>query len=44
MLHSLENIGDTPLMFTTVEFLDGTNAALPLPDSVRLTPPQSAAA
>lgn len=39
MLHSVENIGDTDLRFTTVEFLDGTNPALPIPDSVRLTPP-----
>lgn len=36
MLHSVENIGETPLIFTTVEFLDGTNEALPIPDSVRL--------
>ncbi|MBD3678490.1 MAG: hypothetical protein HUJ27_08820 [Rhodobacteraceae bacterium] len=36
MLHSLENIGETQLFFTTVEFLDGTNPPLPVPDSVRL--------
>jgi beta-alanine degradation protein BauB len=37
MLHSVENIGDTDLVFTTVEFLDGTNPALDIPDSARLT-------
>ncbi|WP_221181417.1 hypothetical protein [Histidinibacterium lentulum] len=36
MAHSLENIGDTPLAFTTVEFLDGENPALEVPASVRL--------
>ena len=36
MLHSLENIGDTELVFTTVEFLDGTNEPLPIPDELRL--------
>ncbi len=27
-MHDLENIGDTPLMFTTVEFLNSPNPAL----------------
>ncbi|MFK7876699.1 MAG: hypothetical protein AB8B71_13115 [Paracoccaceae bacterium] len=36
MLHALENIGDTELAFTTVEFLDGTNPPLDIPDHVRL--------
>ena len=36
MLHSVENVGDTDLLFTTVEFLDSANAALPVPDGVRL--------
>lgn len=36
MLHSLENIGQTELRYTTVEFLDATNPALPIPDSLRL--------
>ena len=36
MVHSVENIGDTELVFTTVEFLDSPNAALPVPDGVRL--------
>ena len=36
MLHSVENIGDTTLVFTTVEFLDGPNRPLDVPDNVRL--------
>ena len=36
MLHSVENIGDEPLLFTTVEFKKSANAPLPVPDSVRL--------
>jgi hypothetical protein len=44
MLHSVENIGDTDLLFTTVEFLDGPNAALPIPDSMRLAVPKTEAA
>jgi hypothetical protein len=36
MLHSVENISDTDLLFTTVEFLDSANAPLPVPDGVRL--------
>ena len=36
MVHSVENIGNTELVFTTVEFLDSPNAALPVPDAVRL--------
>jgi quercetin dioxygenase-like cupin family protein len=34
-LHDLENIGDTELIFTTVEFLDSANPPLELPDDVR---------
>ena len=34
-VHDLENIGDTELIFTTVEFLDSANAPLPVPDRVR---------
>ena len=43
-MHDLENIGDAELVFTTVEFLDSANAALPIPDSVRadLNRPQAA--
>ncbi len=43
MLHSVQNIGDTELLFTTVEFLDGTNQALPIPDELRLKEPAIAA-
>lgn len=39
MLHSLENIGDTALEFTTVEFIDGPNDPLDVPDTVRLAVP-----
>ena len=34
--HDLENVGETELLFTTVEFLSGANRALPIPDSVRV--------
>lgn len=36
MVHSIENIGDTDLLFTTVEFKQSANEPLPVPDSVRL--------
>ncbi|MFO7297579.1 MAG: hypothetical protein DIU57_004025 [Pseudomonadota bacterium] len=36
MVHSVENIGDTDLLFTTVEFKQSANEPLPIPDSVRL--------
>lgn len=35
MVHDLENIGVTRLVFTTVEFLDSANPPLLIPDSVR---------
>jgi beta-alanine degradation protein BauB len=35
MIHDLENIGDTVLAYTTVEFLDGANPPLPIPDTAR---------
>jgi hypothetical protein len=35
MVHDLENIGSTDLVFTTVEFLDSPNAPLAIPDTVR---------
>jgi uncharacterized cupin superfamily protein len=35
MTHDLANIGDTELIFTTVEFLDSANAPLALPAAVR---------
>jgi hypothetical protein len=36
MIHAVENLGDTELLFTTVEFLDSANAPLPVPDAIRL--------
>jgi beta-alanine degradation protein BauB len=36
LVHSVENIGASDLLFTTVEFKDSANAALPVPDEVRL--------
>ncbi|WP_374625422.1 hypothetical protein [Devosia sp.] len=36
MCHCVQNIGDTELLFATVEFLNGPNAALPVPNSVRM--------
>jgi hypothetical protein len=42
-VHSVENTGDTDLLFTTVEFLTGANKPLRVPDSVRLkVPPEQA--
>lgn len=38
MIHDLENIGDTELIFTTVEFIDSANKPLPVPDDARLRP------
>jgi beta-alanine degradation protein BauB len=35
-VHDLENIGDSELIFTTVEFLDSANRPLPVPDTVRV--------
>ncbi len=35
MTHDLANIGDTDLIFTTVEFLDSANPPLALPEAVR---------
>jgi len=34
-VHDLENIGDTDLIFVTVEFLDSANKPMPLPQTVR---------
>ena len=36
MVHSVETIGTSDLLFTTVEFKDSANAPLPVPDEVRL--------
>jgi len=34
--HAIKNIGDTELLFTTVEFKDSPNEPMAVPDSVRL--------
>lgn len=34
-IHDLENVGDTDLVFTTVEFLQSANAPMAVPDAVR---------
>jgi hypothetical protein len=36
LLHAVENIGTTDLVFTTVEFKQSPNAPLPVPEGVRL--------
>ena len=36
LVHSVENIGDTDLLFTTVEYKQSANQPLPVPDEVRL--------
>ncbi len=35
MIHDLENVGETELVFTTVEFMDGENAPLPISTRAR---------
>jgi hypothetical protein len=35
-VHDLENLGDTEMIFNTVEFLDSANRPLSVPESVRL--------
>ena len=35
-VHDLENLGDQEMIFNTIEFLDSANAALAVPDGVRL--------
>jgi len=34
-VHDLENIGDTDLIFTTVEFLESPNKPMPIPNAAR---------
>lgn len=41
-VHSVENIGQSDLLFTTVEFLDSANKALPIPEGVRQQKPRAA--
>lgn len=42
LLHAVENIGTTDLLFTTVEFKQSANPPLPVPDAVRLKEPMAA--
>jgi hypothetical protein len=42
LLHAVENIGSTDLLFTTVEFLDSANEPLPVADEMRLRLPEAA--
>jgi beta-alanine degradation protein BauB len=37
-VHDLENIGDSELIFTTVEFLDSANPPLPVPAKTAVDP------
>jgi hypothetical protein len=41
-VHDLENLGDSEMIFNTIEFLDSANEPLPIPDSVRLVAPKAA--
>jgi beta-alanine degradation protein BauB len=41
-VHDLENLGDTEMIFNTIEFVDSANKPLPIPDRVRLSPPKAA--
>jgi quercetin dioxygenase-like cupin family protein len=43
MTHDLANVGDTELLFTTVEFLDSANPPLALPPAVRAEADRGAA-
>jgi hypothetical protein len=42
LLHCVENIGKTDLLFTTVEYKQSANAPLPVPEEVRLKVPAAA--
>ena len=42
LVHAVENIGKTDLLFTTVEYKQSANAPLPIPDGVRLKVPAAA--
>ncbi len=35
-VHAIENVGKTDLIFVTVEFLQGDNSPIPLPETARL--------
>ena len=43
-VHAIENVGDTELIFVTVEFLPGDNPPIPLADDVKLEHRRSSAA
>ena len=43
-VHAIENVGDTELIFVTVEFLPGDNQPIPLADDVKLEHRRSSAA
>lgn len=43
MYHDLENVGDTELVFTTVEFLESANTPIKVPDDVRADSSRKAA-
>lgn len=40
-VHAIENVGDTELTFVTVEFLQGDNPPIAIPESARLQAPGS---
>ena len=42
LLHAVENVGKTDLLFTTVEYKQSANAPLEVPDGVRLQVPAAA--
>lgn len=42
LLHAVENVGKSDLLFTTVEFKQSANAPLPIPDEVRMKLPAAA--
>lgn len=42
LVHCVENIGPTDLLFTTVEYKQSANQPLPVPEEVRLKLPEAA--
>jgi hypothetical protein len=41
-VHDLENIGDSEMVFMTIEFLNSANKPMPVPDHVRMAAPAAA--
>ena len=39
-VHGIKNVGDTELVFVTVEFLDSANPPIDIPNTFRLAPPR----